>query len=357
MPATLAYRWFLPTTILVLLGACSAADTANTTGVAPSEPSLAVTGSSTVINAARLPGLSKRTSEAFDVNDNGVVVGSSQDASGAFRPVRWTKSGTSWVITALQGNGVADAINVDGIVAGRGDRRALAWLASGSRFDLGPGQARDINRNKIVVGLTTGSPGGAAAWMPNPQGGWYPAQLLPGPPGGLSSEAFGINDNNVAVGEATDATGQGVAVTWTYDSVTGQWSDPTVLNGGNGSVAADINVSGLVVGSSPPCSDAMSCNWNAAVWESPNARRLIPGLDGGRAVGEDIDDSGAIVGASGINDKRAFWAPSGFAVGQELKAPKGLSGGRANGMNNRGVMVGGGFSGSTIHAVVWTRSP
>lgn len=354
MPSSLAHRWFLPAATLLLLGACSAADTLGTTGVPADDASLYAVSGSTMITATRLPGLSKATSEAFDVNDNGVIAGSSKDASGAFRPVRWTKSGTTWTVSALQGNGVAEAVNLDGVAAGRGDRLALAWLANGSRIVLDSGQARDINKHNIIVGRKSGSPAGAAAWMPNSNGGWT-VHLLPSPPGGGTSEALGINDSNVAVGEAFDAMGRGIAVMWTYDSATGQWSVPTVLTGGNGSVAADINASGMVVGSSPPCNDALNCNWNATVWESPYFRRLIPGFDGGRAVGQGIDDTGAIVGTSGTSSTRAFWAPAGATSGQELRPPKGLLGGRANGMNNKGVVVGGGLSGSTIYAVVWTR--
>ena len=352
-----SYLRSLPTAALLLLGACSASDMTLMTGVAPDDLAMAAKGTSAGITATRLPSLGKGSTEAFDVNDNGVIVGTSKDATGVSRPVRWTKIGGSWAITAFTGAGVAEAINVYGVAAGHGDSRALAWRADGSQVDLGPGRASGINKHGVIIGVSNAPSQGPAAWWPEGSG-WSGPLMLPKLPGGGWAEAFGISDNNVAVGHAFDAAGEERAVRWTYDSATGRWSEPTVLFGLNGNTATGINANGSIVGSSPPCTDVLVCNWNAAVWEALTAttqRRLIPGLDGGRSIGMDIDDTGAIVGTSGIST-RPFWAPSGATKAQELAPPKGLSGGRANGMNNTGMMVGGSFSGSTISAVVWTRS-
>jgi probable HAF family extracellular repeat protein len=110
-------------------------------------------------------------SNAYDVNDQGVVVGESHH-SARFRPVLWNEEHELMVLETLGYGGGARAINENGQVAGwnhyYGEGSfATLWTPEGDVLDIGAGEfsrAEDINNNGEVVGYySPPSPG-----KPNP---------------------------------------------------------------------------------------------------------------------------------------------------------------------------------------------
>jgi hypothetical protein len=96
-------------------------------------------------------------SVALDVNDSGVIVGSSNDASGAALAVRWTPLDSGWTYTIL-GPGAAVAINNGGLVLRRSydiltrDWSSSVHLPSGSEVALGLVFVNDISNNGTIIG-------------------------------------------------------------------------------------------------------------------------------------------------------------------------------------------------------------
>ena len=183
-----------------------------------------------------LNGLSPRAAvEARAINDAGAVVGWSHDRSGTQRAVRGLPQGGGWgapEVLAVGSSG-AVAINDAGFVAGHlfgGPKTgpvtstAVIWKPDGTRIELGPGWARDINANNTVVGHVEDV--GGVAWRYDPARGEWTRQTIPG---AEAADVNGISDQEVAVGRIPNGNGE-LAVTWKYAN--GQWSGPTVMDHG-----------------------------------------------------------------------------------------------------------------------------
>ena len=104
---------------------------------------------------------------AFDVNDDGEIVGLSPSLTFPQRAVIWTGSRGNYVMETLPPEGVAESyaleINDNGVIVGfigdrpfgEGDRVAVVWTPSGSgwRVDsIGPDEAVALNDFGVVVG-------------------------------------------------------------------------------------------------------------------------------------------------------------------------------------------------------------
>jgi probable HAF family extracellular repeat protein len=122
------------------------------------------------------------------------------------------------------------------------------------------------------------------------------------------------------------------------------------------SMATDINSRGQVVGDSFP---ARSEKFRAFLWEDGKMTDLgtFPGGDDSGSVGFDINNHEQVVGYSTDVDlftDRAFLWEDGKMT--DLGGLPGSGGGIANGINNRGQVVGYSDTDSgTIHAVLWTK--
>lgn len=256
------------------------------------------------------------SSFAFDVDDDGQVVGGAEHpdwslhgfvwnaASGALDtgfavPQAVTAAGRIAGQTADQGAFVGDtagtvtslptlggrtafamSLNRAGEVVGAsetmdGDVHAVLWDATGGVQDLGtlPGGtysvAHRINAAGVVVGESNRGDGDVRGFVWDVTTGM---RELPGLPGGGYSVAYGLNDAGQIVGEALAASGQTRAVLW--DS-TGAIADLGDLGGG-ASTASAVNVLGQVVGQSALPSGDM----RAVMWEPP----LVVATPAGRAV-------------------------------------------------------------------------
>lgn len=223
----------------------------------------------TMVDLGVLPGDEEST--ARDVNDAGVVVGTSesgiQEGSGTYHPFLWS-AGELTELPGLGGQGWAVRINEGGTVCGFswdefGAERAVTWtdgevtdIAGGSGRErqralglndaghtvgmeytpmFGPGEAfrfdgtswtviggldhpyqsaeaHDINASGLAVGFSSFPSGAwhAALWEP---GATQPIDLgtLPELP---YAELYAVNDDGVAVGRSYDPEGQSLAILW-----------------------------------------------------------------------------------------------------------------------------------------------
>jgi probable HAF family extracellular repeat protein len=189
---------------------------------------------------------------ATGINRSGEVVGySNTPTPGVDHAFLWTQSGGMQDLGALLGpasSSQAWAINDSGIVAGRstaanGDDLAVVWKA-GKIEILGPGLAQGINDLEQVVGesYTPKTPQRAFVW--DAKSGM---QLLPLLPGALASFGQGINNSGEAVGWSLGSGDFYQAFLWTSAAGT---QDLGNLGGNYGAQAFAINDAGQVVGSS-----------------------------------------------------------------------------------------------------------
>jgi hypothetical protein len=104
-------------------------------------------------------------STAFDINDDGWVVGVS-DQGGHQRGWVWKDGATTWIPEIDGGEIKAElAINDEGTVVGGSGDRAFRWTIGGELVDLGPGEAVDINDDGDIVGFDGSADGnGAVLW-------------------------------------------------------------------------------------------------------------------------------------------------------------------------------------------------
>jgi probable HAF family extracellular repeat protein len=235
-------------------------------------------------HAVVLPAPVGGPSAAYDINDAGQVVGSSQG-----HPVVWTNGvmtdlGPVPGVTGLRSIGTA--INSSGTVVGYTDldttglqQRAFLWRA-GTFTDVGIGKATDINRLNQVVGYTRDR---AFRWV---NGGRF--DLFPG-------QATAVNRNGQIVGQSS----AGHAVLWDRTIIT----DLGTL-GGSRSGAEGINAKGQVVGWSDLPGDNVV---HAFLWTN-GVMRDLGTLGGDNSVARAVDSTGRVVGQSGTDTSsgRAF---------------------------------------------------
>jgi len=164
----------------------------------------------TVAALANLPG--STFSEAFAINDSGVIVGMSIPPSSLEHAVLWSANGTITDLNNADGNSTmtlmrANAINASGQIVGQAENASFHFTA----FLLDNGVATDL-----------------------------------GNLGGTSSEALGINDSGQIVGQAQLVSNNSHAFLYANGTMT----DLGTLPGGNTSNANAINASGLIIGNS-----------------------------------------------------------------------------------------------------------
>jgi probable HAF family extracellular repeat protein len=161
---------------------------------------------------------------AFDVNDQGTIVGYADNSAGSTRAFRWTEA-TGMVSLALLSGAISSralGLNADGTIVGTtnvssGAQVPVVWASDGGvhALQLCPGLAmgdgQDVNDAGVVVGTCFAGGGGPALpvrWDPDPSnpGGWL-APVSLGSLGGSSGRAYGINNAGQVVG-ISDVNGQ-----------------------------------------------------------------------------------------------------------------------------------------------------
>ncbi|NRR30432.1 PEP-CTERM sorting domain-containing protein [Oxalobacteraceae bacterium] len=237
-------------------------------------------------------------SAAYGINDAGVVVGQRNAARGNSHAMRWDgpNNGEPPGIHYPDETSYASAISNSGLTAGTIDSSAVMWTLNNEQtIQLNPSSASaayGVNENGLVVGAASdgvAGPSHATQWLGGVQ------TDLGTLSGADSSAAYGVNDAGQVVGASTFSAGGHHAVLWSG----GQASDLGTLGGAN-SRANDINASGLIVG----YSDVVDpLQWrHAALWNGSTQIDLNSALIGGLgnfanlAEATAINDLGQIVG-------------------------------------------------------------
>jgi probable HAF family extracellular repeat protein len=312
----------------------------------------------TVVELGELPG--GIASSGFALNDNGMVAGTSMDANGQNRTVRWIK-GQIELLTPLNPSGlnIPEDMNDAGEIAGRvnagfGITYGVYWNPQGQPFALdglpnGVPQfvlARGINESGTIVGRAQESAptmyGHAAVWN-----GSTLASDLGFMGGGTYSEAYGINAHGDVVGVAAIANTNQHAFLWTN----GQYTDLSLWPGGAASSRAHaINDAGVIVGINAG---------KATIWKN-GAASFLPMPQGVSAFAPaiDINSAGDVIATA----TTIFPIETGvvWKDGVPMKLPP-LPGGtitRARRINDAGTVVGeSNAADGFFHAVIWVIEP
>jgi len=191
-------------------------------------------------------------SGANDINESGVVVGTSRDAMGRDYAFLWTRGATDGVPSNLQ-------------------MRSLGTLPGKSASG-----ACEVNDTGWAVGAASATSGvvdRALLWLPDSQGDYRAFDLRT--LGGSPASAYGINKAGQVVGESDNLYAQrhpfvldpedtdkdGVPDLWFRDAdgdgANDLMTDLGTFGGGGRNIAFDINNSGLVVGQAFPSSGGL----------------------------------------------------------------------------------------------------
>jgi probable HAF family extracellular repeat protein len=242
-------------------------------------------------------------SQANAVNDAGQVAGTADRTAGGYGyPVRWSASG---VIQDLGGTvtnslGVGNAIDPAGRVAGgqrpansEGGPNAILYSQSGVPGYLGdPPDSLNAATGVNAVDQVVGSP--AFVWQAGT------VTMLPGLPGAGGAGASAINISGQVVGSVGDPAGAGAvedAALWQHGVLT----DLGTVNGIAYNQATAINAAGQVVGTADP--ECRPCTAPVAWLRQPGGTptalsTLIPAGSGWTLQqANGINDRGQIVGA------------------------------------------------------------
>ncbi len=285
-------------------------------------------------------------SRATSINDSGHVVGMARDTSGYLRAFLWTPTlgMRSLHVNPAALHSLAVDINNRGQVVGYVDSittaRAFIWSAGGGVKWLPTlggmsSYAYGINNNGDVVGSSQTSSGVSHAFI------WTAAdgQMHDlGTLGGQAACSFGhsaaydLNDQREVVGFSCAESGER-AFLW---SEAGGMVDLGTLGGPFSSRAFDINNSGHVVGVAQTANGVP----HAFVWTPSAGMSDLGTLGGDSSVARSINDLGEIVGEStviGNSMHHGFlWSDS-----SGMRKLGGLSGsGSAYGINATGQVVG-----------------
>ena len=218
----------------------------------------------------------------------------------------------------------------------------------------GPAEPVDINADGVVVGTSYG---------PNYQGGqvftWDgdASTALPLVDGYESASASAINDDGVIVGFAYNTTEEdgavGVGWVWKDDAFT----TIDVTDGFDASVPVDINNAGqILLLDSTPRDDENPATHDVSVLDA-GVRRQLTGSIGDRNFAADMNESGLVVGSFGASDldyTRAFrWRPGDDGV--DL-GTLGGEGSKATAINENGQVAGtADTADGQPHAFRWTE--
>jgi probable HAF family extracellular repeat protein len=162
-------------------------------------------------------------------------------------------------------------------------------------------------------------------------------------PGGVGSQATGINDVGQIGGWSSGTDVDVHAVIWSKQGV----QDLGILPGGTYSQGFAINLEGEVAGSA----DDANGNSNAILWNKAAGMQALPMLPGSLpgASANGINDLGQAVGGTG--EFAVLWGNDKEHTAINLGSVQGANGGTAFAINDAGQVVG--WSGFT--AFVWSR--
>ncbi len=311
--------------------------------------------------------------EAYDINDNGQVVGYSTgtDATGGddFRAFSWTEVGGMVALGTLgRTASVATEVNNNGQVIGYTTGPpavpgpfpdedppvyvAFSWTEAGM-VNLGTlggeaSYATGINDNGQVVGYSELADLSTHAFVWTEDGGMRDLGTLPG---GSASYANAISASGQVVGQSVTTSGESHAFSWTED---GGFVDIGALAGaGTYSSAYAVNASGQVVGQFAPAGGF----GHAFSWTPTGGFVDLGTLGGSISTALAVNDSGQVIG----NSDTASGYPHGFswtaAGGLVDLGTFGGPIGQAADVNDSGQVVGMSYtSDNQLRAFSWTAA-
>ena len=312
-------------------------------------------------------------SAAYDINDNGQIVGFSQTVTGATRATMWNPDGSKTDLGVATGSqsSIAYAVNNSGHAVGYSEfgdglRTATLWNGGGA-FDLGADMgatgssvAWDINNNGVVAGQAPLNPGFAKGFVWDSTNGGRTAGGSSTYMGGAN---YALNDAGVLVGSGFFFGDSDDAFLSRPDGRGGYEDSDIAPPGYNLSIARDISNTDICVGYTNAGLD--TGGWQAAVFNGRGDVTFLgtlPGLENSEAFA--VNDAGMVVGYAWDNDfeiPNAAWA---YVDGvmydlNDFVEGSGFAGlYQATGVNNNGDIVGfgeledGSLSAFVIHGFV-----
>ena len=260
---------------------------------------------------------------AADINDHGLIAGTSDDASRRQWAAVWKLSGGAWTIENLGtatgaccahaqglnngfgGDALAVAV-VGGSTVTSGESHAAVWTMSADGWavqTLGtlPGDvlsaAYDVNDAGSIVGVSGRDGDVRSGFLWTAEAGM---SRLPGL-GGSTTYALAVNNSGDVTGLSTDPSGTRHAVRWR--SSAGWTIEDLGTLGGCCSEGYGINAFGDVVGVS---SLGKRSSTHHGFLARPGA--LMTDLAAqGQSVARDLNDFGAVVGIGGARNHAVLW--------------------------------------------------
>lgn len=240
----------------------------------------------------QLPDVGAWGSWARGINNRGEIAGTTTVLEHHPHPAAWSRDGAATDLAAgSPAQGVANAINDDGTIAGNLDAQIFTWKDGVATPLPLVGEPLDINRSGAVVGYFY--PSGQIAMGPQ-RGFYYKDGVVHdiGTLGNTTTGATGVNDKGVVVGYSVRPFSSTYrAVVWDGGALR---ELPTL--GGENSVAGDVTNRGVILGSAD---DAGGIN-HMVTWDQNGG--LLQDF-GARVSGAAINDRGAIVGSQNDTGK------------------------------------------------------
>lgn len=318
------------------------------------------------------------TSFALDINNLGQITGNAQTAVGQPAPrlntFLWNAPGPMLNIGVLPGSNNFSrgyAINDAGTIVGESDNNnSRAFIYSNGTLsgltrlagDNDRGVAHDINNSGVIVGISSNGVASRATMWTNGQ-----ASDL-GSVDGLNTttaRAWGINDAGSAVGFSRRDAGGTVSQSTLWRAGSAPLNLGSLLPN-SFSQAYAINEAGVIVGSAVAGQTGSGTDITQAVrWLVTGNSVSLQALGSlGRTFSEakDINDAGQVVGnATNISGspQRAFLWQGGtmLDLNSFIDAASGFTLATAEGINDRGDIVGWGTVGGVTHAYVLQAVP
>jgi probable HAF family extracellular repeat protein len=288
--------------------------------------------------------LGGESSYAYDINDDGVVVGAAQTADGAYRAFRWTLAGGLEPLLPLSGDPESRGIAITGdntvlgiSIAEDGSTRPVLWSSDGAAAELAiPSISgahltpNDRNAQGTVVGdalFAENADALAHAWVWSPGGGLV--DLADQLEVQFESYASAIAE----AGQVTGTLGAGLwrAYLWSPQGGARSLGVPGGAPDRTEVTAQGVNGAGQVAGWArllqpesdvvpPPEPPFPTFGSHAYVWSEAAGFTLLPAFPGdvpSEAVASDLNDRGDVVGSAirpGRDEINAVAWPRGSAI-------------------------------------------
>lgn len=266
-----------------------------------------------------IPAEPQQSTVAYGVNVNGQVAAVLEEEDGRLRAIQYAK-GKPLVLGTLGGDySESKAVNDQGVVVGSSQNRERHWhaftyeAATGMR-DLGTlggpssfGMA--VNRFGAVAGFADNEAGDYRAFLHHPKDGMLDLGTL----GGRISYATALNIAGQVVGAAS--TAEGYRHAFVYDAARGMVDLGTL--GGRQSIATSINDAGHIVGAS----ETRERRWHAFLHDGKRMVDLGRLTGGGHSFANGINNAGHVVGTIMTSNTRSsfVWRDGQMVVHAEGK--------------------------------------